>query len=98
MFISFIQLDSPNSIDEHEARFLRERLLAGSPSGGAVQAAEKIKWAADGDGSLWGLSRPEVEAIVTALAEASAAGAEVSERLRWIEQQLGGLLDDPTAF
>jgi hypothetical protein len=98
MFISFIQLDAPNSIDEHEARFLRERLLAGSPSGESVQAAEKIKWAAEGDGSLWGLSRAEMEAIVTALADASAAGAEVSERLRWIEQQLGALLDDPTAF
>ncbi|HST17205.1 MAG TPA: hypothetical protein VLK36_06015 [Gaiellaceae bacterium] len=98
MFISFVQLPPPNSIDDGEAKLLRELLLHGTPSDAAAQAAGKIEQAAARDGALWALSRPEVEAIVTALGEGSSPGSETTERLRWIEQQLRLLLDDETAF
>jgi len=98
MFISFVQLPPPNSIDEGEAKLLRERLLEGTPSDAATQAAGKIQQAAARDGALWALSRPEVEAIVAALGRASSPGDEITERLAWIGQQLKRLLDDETAF
>ena len=98
MFISFVQLPPPNSIDRDEAAFLGERLRRGTPSGAAVEAAEKIEQAASGDGTLWRLSRPEVEAIVAVLDDASSAGEQLSERLAWIARQLGQLLRDETAF
>jgi hypothetical protein len=98
MFISFVQLPPPNSIDNGEAKTLRALLLDGTPSDAAAQAAGKIEQAARRDGTLWGLSRPEMEAIVAALGRASSPGNETTERLRWIEQQLKGLLADETAF
>jgi hypothetical protein len=98
MFISFVQLPPPNSIDEGEAKLLREWLLAGPPADAAAAAAKKVEQAAARDGALWALSRPEVEAIVAALGQASSPGNEISERLAWIEQQLKRLLDDETAF
>jgi hypothetical protein len=95
-FITFVDIDPPNSIDKDEARFLCDGLRQGQPSEDAQQTALKIQKAVDGgnSGIVSGLSASEKEAIVATLGEASSPGDTTSDRLRWIEQQFRRDLGD----
>jgi hypothetical protein len=72
-FITFVDIDPPNSIDKDEARLLCDGLRDGQSSEDAQQTALKIQKAVDGgnSGIVSGLSASEKEAIVATLGEAS---------------------------
>jgi len=95
MFVTFADLDPPNSVDESEARWLAAELLRGTPTEDAVQAALKIQRAHEETGNVV-LSQSEMHAVLGVLADASAplSGNRTTDRLRWVEQQLRRRLGD----
>ena len=95
MFVTFADLDPPNSVDESEARWLASELLRGTPTEDAVQAALKVQRAHEEVGNVV-LSVSEMHAVLGVLAEASAplSGNRTTDRLRWVEQQLRRRLGD----
>jgi hypothetical protein len=95
MFVTFADLEPPNSVDESEARWLAAELLRVTPTEDAVLAALKIQRAHEEVGNVV-LTVSEMHAVLGVLAEAFGplSGNRTTDRLRWVEQQLRRRLGD----
>lgn len=87
MFVTFMNIEEPNSLDENDARRLHRELLSGVPSIPETQAALKIQhgWEKGGDVVL---NDDEKHAVVAVLSRWAGPSERTSEGARWVQQNM----------
>ncbi len=86
MFVTFANIEEPNSLSEEEARELHAELLSGTPTITHTQAAQKIQrgWEQTGEVNL---NDDEKRVLVRTL-NRSRPGGPKAEPLRWLQQNM----------
>jgi hypothetical protein len=87
MFVTFANIEEPNSLSEEEARDLHSELLSGTPSITHTVAARKIQrgWEQTGEVNL---NDDEKRVLVQILNRRSGSGGRTTEALRWLQQNM----------
>jgi hypothetical protein len=86
MFVTFTNIEEPNSLSEQEARGLHAELLSGTPSMTHTQAAQKIQrgWEQTGEVNL---DDDEKRVLVRVLNRHGPEGP-TAEPLRWLQRNI----------
>jgi hypothetical protein len=86
MFVTFANIEEPNSLSEEEAKDIHAELLSGTPSITHRQAAEKIQrgWERTGEAHL---SDAEKRVLVQTLSRRRSGGTTAGP-LRWLQENL----------
>jgi hypothetical protein len=87
MFITFANIEKPNSLNNEDARRLHRELLLGTPTIEQTQAALKIQrgWEQGVDVIL---KEDERRAVVAVLNIWSGPGEQISGAARWVQQNM----------
>ncbi|HEY8775047.1 MAG TPA: hypothetical protein VIM33_01060 [Gaiellaceae bacterium] len=86
MFVTFANIEEPNSLTDEEARGLHAELLSGTPSITHTQTAQKIQRAWEQTGEV-NLNHDEKRVLVEVL-NRQGPGGPTPEPLRWLQRNI----------
>jgi hypothetical protein len=87
MFVTFANIEEPNSLSEEEARGLHAELLSGTPSITHTEAARKIQRGWEQTGEI-NLNDDEKRVLVQILNRRSVSGGPTAEALRRVQENM----------
>jgi hypothetical protein len=87
MFVTFANIEEPNSLSEEEARGLHAELLSGTPSVTHTEAARKIQrgWERTGEVNL---NDDEKRVLIEILNRRGGSGGPTAESLRRLQENM----------